>query len=135
MFDEFTFSSNNNYGKNLAGYVNFVAFGITLVGLFGLVMVLAEYLWSRSRKERRSETSGVRIFAAIFMAELVQTTINTVILKEMTMASTWASYPFMVVWTPRAAEGLIICLIQAYFITLLYSVLKGRFGFLKISQS
>ncbi|MDD4125351.1 MAG: folate family ECF transporter S component [Eubacteriales bacterium] len=135
VFDEFTFSSNYNYGKNLAGYVNYVAFGITLVGLFGLVMVLAEYLWSRSRKERRGETSGVRIFAAIFAAEIVQTTINTVILKEMTYQSAWASYPFMIVWIPRAAEGLIICLIQAYFITLLYSLLKGRFGSLKMPQS
>lgn len=123
-FEGLVFESNQNYAKNLAGYINYAAFGTLLVGLLGLLTALGEYLWSRFRKERNGDISAVRIFAMIFTAEMVQTTVNTVILKEMTFSSAWASYPFMVVWLPRAAEGLLICLIQAYLITLLYSIFK-----------
>jgi hypothetical protein len=122
VFNGFTFTTNNNYAKNLAGYVNFATFGLTIVGLFGLVMVLIEYLWMRLRKNKQEEAPGVRIFAAIFASEIVITTLNTIVLQKMTFASTWNSYPFIVIWIPRAVEGLIICLIQAYLITLLYTV-------------
>ncbi|MFA6729582.1 MAG: folate family ECF transporter S component [Eubacteriales bacterium] len=133
VFGGMRFVSDDNYRKNLAGYINFATFGLMAVGVFGLFMALAEYIWSRLKKDGALPSQGVKIFAAIFIAEMVQTTINTYILKVMTMSSTWAAYPFLIVWIPRAAEGLIICLIQAYLITLLYSLLKSRFSELKIS--
>lgn len=134
VFNELTFVSNNKYAKNLAGNVNYVAFGLTLVGVLGLAAVLIEYLLSRRSGTKTNKTQGVRIFTAIFTAEIIQTTINTIILKELTYKNDWAAYPFMIVWIPRAAEGLIICLIQAYFIALLYTLLMGKTGALKLPK-
>lgn len=115
--DGFTFSTNDSYRTNLAMYVNFATFALTLAGFTGLLLVGGEYLYSRLRKAKT--TYALRVFAAIFACETLVTTLNTVILKEMTYASTWGSYPFMVVWIPRAIEGVFICVIQAYAITAL----------------
>lgn len=134
VFEELTFVSNNNYGKKLAGNINFIAFGLSLVGVLGLIAVAAEYFWSKNRSEKSPQNHTWRIFTAIFTAELIQTTINTIILKELTFKSTWAAYPFMIVWVPRVAEGLIVCVVQAYLITLLYSLLKGKIGLIKFPE-
>ena len=54
------------------------------------------------------------------------TTINTVVLRYFTLPA-WAGRAFWILWTPRALEELIICLIQAYFIAILYDVYMTRF--------
>ncbi|MBO4501069.1 MAG: folate family ECF transporter S component [Clostridia bacterium] len=115
--DGYTFSTNDSYRTNLAMYVNFATFALTLAGLTGLLLVLGEYLYSILRKGRT--TYALRVFAAIFTCEMLVTTLNTVILKEITFSSTWANYPFIVVWIPRAIEGVFICVVQAYAITAL----------------
>ena len=118
----YKFTTNDSYRTNLAMYVSFATFALTLAGLTGLLLVLAEFLYSRLRKSE--PTYALRVFASIFVCEMLVTTLNTVILKEMTYASSWASYPFIVVWIPRAIEGVFICVIQAYAITVLLKVLK-----------
>lgn len=120
--DGFEFSTNDSYRANLAMYVNFATFALTLVGLLGLLLTAVEYAFSRLRKGE--PTYALRVFAAIFTCEMLVTTLNTVILKEMTFASTWASYPFVVVWIPRAIEGVFICVIQAYAITALLKAMR-----------
>lgn len=117
--------TGKNYQTKLAGYINFSAFGITAVGIFGMLAVLIEFLYSR-RKADKPEAYGVKIFTSIFASEFFVTTINTIILKEMTFATQWSSYPFAVVYLPRLAEGLIVCIINAYVITLLYTVSKKK---------
>lgn len=120
--DGFVFSTNDSYRTNLAMYVNFATFALTLVGLLGLLLTAVEYAFSRLRKGE--PTYALRVFAAIFTCEMLVTTLNTVILKEMTFASTWANYPFIVVWIPRAIEGVFICVIQAYAITALLKAMR-----------
>ena len=120
--DGFEFSTHDSYRTNLAMYVNFATFALTLVGLLGLLLTAAEYAFSRLRKGE--PTYALRVFAAIFTCEMLVTTLNTVILKEMTFASTWANYPFIVVWIPRAIEGVFICVIQAYAITALLKAMR-----------
>ena len=68
----------------------------------------------------------IRIFASIFGSGLIVTTINTVVLRYFTLPA-WAGRAFWILWTPRALEELIICLIQAYFIAILYDVYMTRF--------
>ncbi len=122
----FTFGCDNNFRKNLASYRNFATFWMTLVGVLGLVTAGVEYAVSRMRaKKGKEENYGLRIFVAIFSSELVVTTLNTIILKEMTMAATWAKYGFIVVWIPRVIEGLVVCLVQAYVITILFGALNS----------
>ncbi len=116
------FSTNDSYRANLAMYVSFATFALTLVGVLGLLLVAGELIFARLRKSE--PTYALRVFAAIFTCELLVTTLNTVILKEMTFASSWASYPFIVVWIPRAIEGLFICVIQTYAITVLLKVMR-----------
>ena len=122
----FALASNNNFGKNLASYRNFATFWLTLVGVLGLATAVIEYVIAKKRREKgKAENYGLRIFIAIFSSELVVTTLNTLILKEMTMAATWANYGFIVVWIPRAIEGLVVCLVQAYVITILFGALSN----------
>ena len=122
----YTFTTNDSYRTNLAMYVSFATFALTLVGVLGLLLVAAEFVFSRVRKGE--PTHALRIFAAIFTCEMVVTTLNTVILKEMTFASSWGNYPFIVVWIPRAIEGVFICVIQAYLITALLKAAEKALG-------
>ena len=68
----------------------------------------------------------IRIFASIFGSGLIVTTINTVVLRYFTLPA-WAGRAFWILWTPRALEELIVCIIQAYFIAILYDVYMTRF--------
>ena len=121
----FVLVSDNNFGKNLASYRNFATFWLTLVGVFGLATAIIEYfIAAANARKGKKENYGLRIFVAIFSSELVVTTLNTFILKELTMADTWAKYSFLVVWIPRAVEGVVVCLVQAYIITILYGALN-----------
>lgn len=63
----------------------------------------------------------MRIFASIFVSGMIVTTINTVVMKFITVPA-YQDQAFWILWAPRALEELIMCLIQAYLIAVLYDI-------------
>lgn len=126
----FTLSSTTTYASAVAKYINFLTLGPILAGGsmllivgFGLVMLLIRGCGDNGQ----TAVSGIRVFISIFAAGFVTTTLNTVILRYITYPS-WAGRAFYIVWIPRVAEELIVCVIQSYFIALLYDLYRARFA-------
>lgn len=126
---EFTFTVVRNNASYLAKYINMLTAGLELTGAALLIILLCERIYSLIRekrgKTRRSGEYGFRVFASVFTAGFITTTLNTEILRFITYP-TWAGRAFYVVWIPRVAEELIVCIIQAYLITVLYDVYVSR---------
>ena len=125
--NEFTFNSSDTYRKYLAGYTNLAVAGSEFVMILGFIFLAIEYaLHIFTLKKKGTEDAGyLRIATSICTAGLLVTTINTWILRSFTPS--WAGRMFFVLWVPRAAEELIVCLLQAYLISLLYAfVMKTR---------
>lgn len=126
----FEWSRTSTYASAVAKYINFLTLGPILAGGSMLVIVAVGLAVMYLRKKKGKEAvgvSGVRVFISVFAAGFVSTTINTVILRYITYPS-WAGRAFYIVWVPRVAEELIVCLIQSYFIALLYDLYKTRFA-------
>lgn len=122
------FKNSDTFRKYLAGYINFITLGPEGTALLGLLYIGAEALINLRRRKRGKEGGAphIRIFASIFGSGLIVTTINTVVLRYFTLPA-WAGRAFWILWTPRALEELIVCIIQAYFIAILYDVYMTRF--------
>ncbi len=142
--DGFTIRSSDTFRKYLAGYINFATIGLEIVALAGILFALLDFVTektvkknSETKKNGRLNFSFMMIFVAIFASGLVTTTINTEILKHFLAA--WNGREFMILWIPRAIEEMVVCLVQAYIISVLYGVYttkiagRGRFAGLDIN--
>ena len=118
-----SFSNSETFRRNLAGYINFVTIGLEGTALLGFVYIAAEALINRARRKKGKEgyAPHVRIFASIFVSGMIVTTINTVVMKFITVPA-YQDRAFWILWAPRALEELIMCLIQAYLIAVLYDI-------------
>jgi len=137
-YEGFTVRSSDTYRKYLAGYVNFASLGLEIVALAGILFVVIDLVLEKTVKKNSEEKKGkykfsfMMIFVAIFGSGLVVTTINTEILKHFMAA--WNGREFMILWIPRAIEEMVVCLVQAYIISVLYGVYvskiagRGRFA-------
>ncbi len=135
--DGFTVKSSDTFRKYLAGYANFATIGLELVALAGILFVLIDWLLESLTKKHAGQLAPAKdgqkkagsfsfmmIFCAIFVSGLIVTTINTEILKYFLAA--WNGREFMILWIPRAIEEMVVCLIQAYLISILYGVYLSR---------
>ncbi|MGI6742413.1 MAG: folate family ECF transporter S component [Eubacteriales bacterium] len=125
----FTLSNPDTYRKYLAGYINFMCIGLIIVAGAGLIFVVADVLVSRFEKKKDENDSGrssdaFKVFITIFSSGLLLTTINTEILRWYLTA--WNGRSFLILWIPRAVEEMLVCMIQAYVISILYGVYKSR---------
>jgi hypothetical protein len=134
------FKSGDNYRKYLASNINLVGCGLLIAGALGLLIMLISIvypyisaLFKKKKKTDEGERSGtsfrsvayVRIAACGTISGLVVTTINTFILMEVLAA--YAGRAFWVLYVPRVAEELMVCLVQAFVISLLYGIIaRGR---------
>lgn len=126
----FGWTSTQAHTTAVAKYINFLTLGPIIAGGSMLVIIAIGLVVIYIRKKRGNEAtgvSGVRVFIALFGAGCVSTTINTLILQYITYPS-WADRAFYILWIPRVAEELIVCMIQAYFVALLYDLYKSRFA-------
>lgn len=120
------FTKTDTFRKNLAGYINFVTVGFELTAALGILILLLGMLLSYFRKKKqKAESYYTRILLSITVAGLAVTTINTVILQKIVIPA-WGSREFMILWIPRAAEEIIVCIAQAIVISLLYNVYRTR---------
>ncbi len=122
---DWSLRSSDTYRKYLSGYLNFACAGLILVALMGLgflgLNLLAEHL---RRKNFRGE-QYLRIALCIIASGMLVTTVNTWILRLYLPA--WSGREWLILWIPRVCEEWIVCLIQAYAISLLYRMLTvGR---------
>lgn len=116
----------DTYRKYLATYLNLAVFGAELVGLIGVVFISLTLLLGKVRGETGENTTNyLRIASAATVAGLIVTTINTYILRIFTPA--WNGRAILVLLIPRLAEELVVCLVQAYIISILWGVIaRGR---------
>ena len=141
--DGFTIRSSDTFRKYLAGYVNFATIGLEIVAIAGIIFVALDLILEKTVKNNASEKKGklrfsfVMIFVAIFISGLITTTINTEIL--ILVLEAWKGRSFMILWIPRAIEEMVVCMVQAYIISVLYGVYtskiagRGRFADLDIN--
>ena len=135
--DGFTVKSSDTFRKYLAGYANFATVGLELVALAGILFVLIDWFLESVTKKHAGQLAPAKdgqkktgsfifmsIFCAIFASGLIVTTINTEILKYFLAA--WNGREFMILWIPRAIEEMVVCLVQAYLISILYGVYLSR---------
>ena len=122
---EITVKSSDTYRKYLATYTNLAVAGAEFVMLIGIVFISVESLISYfSKKKNGKEDRGyLRIVTSITLSGLFVTTVNTFILRSFLPA--WEGRMFMILWIPRVAEELIVCIAQAYIISLLYGVIMN----------
>ena len=122
------FSSSDAYRKNLAAYINLIAFGLELTGLVGILFVVLNIVLSKADKgeDGQSRALGImRIAVACVVTGVIVTTVNTFILKE--VLEVWSGRAVLVLLIPRVAEEILSCTLQAYIISLLFGIIyRGK---------
>lgn len=123
-----SFSSSDSYRKNLASYINLLAFGLELAGVLGILFVVINLILSKTDKGEEGQSRGIgfiKIAVACVVTGVVITTVNTFILREVLAA--WGGRAILVLLIPRAAEEVLSCILQAYMISLLFGVVyRGK---------
>ena len=123
-----SFSSSDAYRKNLAAYINLLAFGLELAGVIGILFTVITMIVSKADKgeDGQSRVLGfIRIAVAAVVTGVIVTSVNTVILKQ--VLEVWSGRAFLVLLIPRVAEEIISCMFQAYMISLLFGILyRGK---------
>jgi ECF transporter S component (folate family) len=120
----FTFSSSNNYRKYLAGYINMLTIGMELVGFLLAIPIAVFWILRKKSGVQKATGSYLQFFTCIIISGLFVTIVNTEILKIFTAA--YSERVFWILLIPRIAEEIIVCSIQAYFITILYSIYRKK---------
>ena len=85
--DSSSFTNSDAFRKNLAGYINFITLGLEGTALLGLLYIGAEALVNLRRRKQGKEGNAphIRIFASVFGAGLIVTTLNTIVLRYFTL--------------------------------------------------
>ena len=121
----FTVTTTDNYRKNLANYINMLVLGLELAGLVGILFVIINVLITKLSKNKERSAEIIKIAVAVTVAGLITTTVNTFILRELLDA--WKGREFLILYIPRLAEELIVCVFHTYIISILYdSIMRGR---------
>ena len=113
-----------SYQSSLALYINLLTGGLMLAGFLSLAYIgIDAFVITRYRKKRGKEDSDYfKILLAILASGIIVTSINTQVLIDLYSIS----LPYILYWIPRVIEEIIVCIIQAYFISILYGVYKSR---------
>ena len=133
-----------NPGESLAPLLLSATTGLIGSGLFGLLLLGVDFLFSKrfSKKDKKKESSGIfedtpslskeepasrilPLLITILVSGLFVTTLNTITLRE-TIFTAWQYLPFVVVWAPRAIESIISNTIYVYCMALLLGVFERQ---------
>lgn len=110
---------------NLAKYCTYMTWGLLVFSILGLIIMVADWIFAKRLKREGEAHSAFKIMVALVVSGLVTTTINTEVLR-LFVYSSWRDIAFFLLWLPRAIEEVVVCVIQAYFVTILYRVLIDR---------
>lgn len=114
-----------NAAANLSSYIIYCTSALILFGALLLAAAIINDLVSLRRPDSPQRNTGIKITLALVLSGLIQTTVNTVILREMIYAS-WRQLGFFAVWVPRAIEEVVVRVIQAWLVSLLYEIYCSR---------
>ena len=113
--------SNDNYRKNLFGYIGFMTLGLEAVAVAGILLIILGIFIRTKIFENNIYTI---VLTVIFFPRLIVTTINTEILRQ--ALAVWNGRAFWVLLIPRIGEEIISCIVSAYIIAILYSVYENK---------
>jgi len=103
------------FGKNK----DIIIYMIDFIAVAGLVFYIINYIIVALSKEKRIQQYLLKLMLALGIAGLIQTSINTVIIKFMYNMSMKGFYPF---WAARLAEEVFITVVKAFFISIILMV-------------
>lgn len=110
-----------NPTANLSTYITYTTTALILIACLMLVVFIVDFVVTKVSKNEIYRNVGFKISVTMVLSGLVQTTINTVILRQMIYPS-WQQLSFYVVLVPRAIEEIVVRVIQTWFIVLLYDL-------------
>lgn len=113
--------NTKNPAQNLATCIVTVTTGMIGSGIFGLLLLLADFIISKKIYHDTESGQVPRLLIAMLLSGMIVTTLNTVILRE-TIYASWKVLPFAIVWFPRAIEELLSNTVKAYFVAVLYKI-------------
>lgn len=113
-----------SYGKNLALYYNMVGPGFVIASLVGFLILGTDIVIRKIREKKGKSTSGSDLFLRILICLLISGIIVTTINTEVLLKLYGIQVPFVIYWIPRLVEEIIVCMIQAYFVAILYDNLR-----------
>ena len=113
--------NTKNPAGNLATCIVTVTSGMMGSGIFGLLLLLSDFIISKKIYHGAQSELVPRLLIAMLISGMIVTTLNTVILRE-TIYASWKALPFAIVWFPRAIEELLSNTVKAYFVAVLYKI-------------
>ena len=122
-----TVKSSDAFRRYLAGYINFVTVGLETISAAGIILIMLDYIIiNRCRQKHKTgrKAGYLTILTAILLSGIVVTTINTEVLRVFLPA--WNGRSFIILWIPRVIEEMLVCIFQAYVISILYSVFRDK---------
>ncbi len=116
----FVFTSNNVYRKYLSGYLNFMTFGLILIGIVGALTSVLLFVFAK----KPQGALLLRCAISCIVSGVMVTTVNTWILMQFLAA--YQGRAFLILWVPRLVEEIVVCFLQAYVIFLLMGIYETR---------
>lgn len=119
--EEYIFLTSK-FGTGFASTVNLISFAFILFAVLGAILLA--FLYGVDKKFPSGAFSS-KIFLAIILAEVVQTSINTFTLMKL-YAGTYQNFSYALLNLPRVAEGIVMSIILSYFTYILYQVYESK---------
>lgn len=110
-----------NPAANLSTYITYTTTALILFAGLMLIVFISDYLISKLSKNEVYRNVGFKIATAMIVSGLIQTILNTFILREMIYPS-WQQLSFFIVLVPRIIEEILVRIIQTWFIAVLYDI-------------
>jgi len=117
------YTSAEAYQAKLALYCNMLTIGLEALSLICLVILVLDKLIKDTGKIKKSGYF-LKFIVTMIITGITITTLNTQILKIYLPAL--ADRAFVLFWIPRLIEEIISCSIQAYIVSLLFTVYINR---------
>jgi len=96
------------------------------VSVLGFTLCIVDFFLSKTlKKDDKNFVSIMPLLIAMLVGAWFQSTMNTIILRELVWQS-WQHMPFVVVWLPRILQTTITTAVYSYFVALLYGMCKRQ---------
>ncbi len=112
----------SKFAPALASTVNIIAPTMIAFAVLGAILLIFMLI---VEKKYQLGSFAPKIFLSVLVAEIVQTSINSVLLINL-YTTTYQNFSYVLFNTPRVLEGILISIILSYFIYVLYQVYDSK---------
>lgn len=112
----------SKFAPALASTVNIIAPTMITFAVLGAILLCFMII---VEKKYQLGSFAPKIFLSVLVAELVQTSINSVLLINL-YTTTYQNFSYVLFNTPRVLEGILMSIILSYFIYVLYQVYDSK---------